>query len=100
MATAPVSQVLNRGGSFLITSLAPDDIFTPADLTDDQRLIGRTAEEFVQKEILPNVPELEAHKEGLMAQMLKKAGEIGLLGGAIPEAYGGAGLDKDRKSVV
>ena len=48
MATAPVSQVLNRGGSFLITSVAPDDIFTPADLTDDQRLIGQTAEEFVQ----------------------------------------------------
>src|ERR1700756_779748 len=91
MATAPVSQTLNRGGSFLITSTSPEDVFTPADLTDDQRLIGQTAEEFVQKEILPNVPELEAHKEGLMAQMLKKAGEIGLLGGAVPEEYGGGG---------
>jgi alkylation response protein AidB-like acyl-CoA dehydrogenase len=100
MATAPVSQVLNRGGSFLITSVSPDDIFTPADLTDDQRLIGQTAEEFVQKEILPNVPELEAHKEGLMAQMLKKAGEIGLLGGAIPEEYGGSGLDKISATVL
>ena len=100
MATAPVSQVLNRGGSFLITSVSPDDIFTPADLTDDQRLIGQTAEEFVTKEILPNVPELEAHKEGLMAQMLKKAGEIGLLGGAIPEEYGGSGLDKISATVL
>jgi alkylation response protein AidB-like acyl-CoA dehydrogenase len=100
MATAPVSQVLNRGGSFLITSVSPDDIFTPADLTDDQRLIGQTAEEFVQKEILPNVPDLEAHKEGLMAQMLKKAGEIGLLGGAIPEEYGGSGLDKISATVL
>jgi alkylation response protein AidB-like acyl-CoA dehydrogenase len=100
MATAPVSQALNRGGSFLITSTSPQDVFTPADITDDQRLIGQTAEEFVQKEVLPNVPELEAHKEGLMAQMLKKAGEIGLLGGAIPEEYGGAGLDKISSTVL
>jgi len=100
MATAQASQVLNRGGSFLITSTSPEDVFTPADLTDDQRLIGQTAEEFVQKEILPNVPELETHKEGLMAQMLKKAGEIGLLGGAIPEEYGGSGLDKISATVL
>ncbi|HYL46614.1 MAG TPA: acyl-CoA dehydrogenase family protein [Candidatus Limnocylindrales bacterium] len=100
MATTPVSQVLNRGGSFLLTSITPDDIFTPADLSDDQRLIGQTAEEFVEKEVMPAVPDLEAHKEGLMAQMLKKAGEIGLLGGAIPEAYGGAGLDKISATVL
>ena len=100
MATTPVSQVLNRGGSFLLTSITPDDIFTPADLSDDQRLIGQTAEEFVEKEVVPAIPDLEAHKEGLMAQMLKKAGEIGLLGGAIPEAYGGAGLDKISATVL
>jgi alkylation response protein AidB-like acyl-CoA dehydrogenase len=100
MATAPVSQALNRGGSFLITSTRPEDVFTPADLTDDQRLIGQTAEEFVQKEVLPNVPELEAHKEGLMAEMLKRAGEIGLLGAAIPEEYGGSGLDKISATVL
>src|ERR1700719_2741935 len=100
MATAPASQVLNRGGSFLITSTSPEDVFTPADLTDDQRLIGQTAEEFVQNEITPEIPALEMHKEGLMAQKLKKAGEIGLLGGAIPEAYGGSGLDKVSATVL
>jgi alkylation response protein AidB-like acyl-CoA dehydrogenase len=94
MATASISQNLNRGGAFLITNCAPQDVFTPADVTDDQRLIGQTAEEFVRKEVIPLIPELEQHKAGLMAQMLRKAGEIGLLGGAIPESYGGAGLDK------
>jgi alkylation response protein AidB-like acyl-CoA dehydrogenase len=94
MATASVSQTLNRGGAFLITNCTPQDVFTPADLTDDQRLIGQTAEEFVRKEVVPLIPELEQHKEGLMAQMLRKAGELGLLGAAIPESYGGAGLDK------
>ncbi len=100
MATTTASQALNRGGAFLITSSSPEDIFTPADLTDDQRLIGRTAEEFVQKELVPVIPELEQHKEGLMAKMLKNAGEIGLLGGAIPEAYGGSGLDKVSATVL
>ncbi|MFZ0885526.1 MAG: acyl-CoA dehydrogenase family protein, partial [Candidatus Acidiferrales bacterium] len=95
MATTPVSQMLHRGGEFLIASTRPEDVFTPADLSDDQRLIGQTAEEFVQKEVTPAIPELEAHKdEHLMAQMLKKAGEIGLLGGGIPDEYGGTGLDK------
>ena len=101
MATAPVSQTLNRGGAFLITSCRPEDVFTPADFSDDQRLIGQTAEEFVQKEVMPAVPELEAHQdEQLMAQMLKKAGEIGLLGGGIPEAYGGSGLDKISAAIL
>src|SRR6202142_2985245 len=100
MATTPVSQALNRGGAFLITTTAPEDVFTPADLTDDQRLIGQTAEEFVAKEVVPNIPQLELHKEGLLAQMLKKAGEIGLLGGGIPESYGGAGLDKISAAIL
>ncbi len=101
MATAPVSQALNRGGAFLITPCRPEDVFTPADFSDDQRLIGQTAEEFVQKEVMPAVPELEAHKdEHLMAQMLKKAGEIGLLGAGIPETYGGSGLDKVSAAIL
>jgi len=100
MATTPAAQELLRGGSFLISAPSPQDVFTPADLTDDQRLIGNTAEEFVQNEIVPLIPDLEAHKHGLMAQVVKKAGEIGLLGGGIPEAYGGAGLDKVSATIL
>ena len=102
MATKPSepTQTLNRGGAFLIATCTPDDVFTPADLSDDQRLIGQTAEEFVAKEVVPNIPELEQHREGLMAEMLKKAGELGLLGGAIPEEYGGAALDKVSATIL
>src|SRR5271170_3982466 len=101
MATAPVTQALNRGGSFLITRTSHEDVFTPADLTDDQRLIGQTAEEFTQKEVIPAIPELEAHKDNQpMVTALKKAGEIGLLGGGIPEAYGGSGLDKISAAIL
>ena len=82
------------GGSFLLESPRPEDVFTPAELTDDQRLIGQTAEEFVTKEVTPLITELEEKKPGLMPQLLKKAGELGLLGGGVPEEYGGTGLDR------
>jgi len=94
MATTTVAQAVPKGGSFLVESHRPEDVFSPADLNDDQKLIGQTAEEFVTKEVVPHTAELEQHKEGLMAELLKKAGALGLLGGAIPEEYGGAGLDK------
>ena len=61
MATPPVSLDLKRGGAFLISETAPDEVFTPADLTDDQRLIGRTAEEFIVNEVVPQIPEVEMH---------------------------------------
>jgi alkylation response protein AidB-like acyl-CoA dehydrogenase len=82
------------GGSFLLESPRPEDVFTPAELTDDQRLIGQTAEEFVTKEVTPLIKELEEKKPGLMPQLLKKSGELGLLGGGVPEEYGGSGLDR------
>jgi alkylation response protein AidB-like acyl-CoA dehydrogenase len=100
MATTPVSQDLKRGGAFLISDTAPDEIFTPADLNDDQRLIGRTAEEFIVNEVVPQIPELEKHKEGLMRDLIKKSGEIGLLGAGIPEEYGGSALDKVSAAVL
>ena len=100
MATTAMPRTAMKGGSFLIESCRPEEVFTPADLTDDQKLIGQTAEEFVAKEVLPLAHELEQHKEGLMPQLLKKAGELGLLGGGVPEAYGGSGLDKISATVL
>jgi alkylation response protein AidB-like acyl-CoA dehydrogenase len=94
MATTSLPRAPSRGGSFLVESCTPEDVFSPAELTDDQKLIGQTAEEFVRNEVVPLIPDLELHKPGLMPQLLKKAGEIGLLGGGVPEEYGGAGLDK------
>jgi alkylation response protein AidB-like acyl-CoA dehydrogenase len=100
MATTTVSQSLRRGGAFIIAESTPEEIFTPADLSDDQRLIGQTTEEFVTKEVLPRISELEQHKKGVLPELLKKAGEIGLLGGLIAEEYGGAQLDKVSTTVL
>src|ERR1700688_3247218 len=100
MATSVLTKPAAKGGSFLLESAAPADIFTPADLSDDQKLIGQTAEEFVVKEVLPLVKDLENKKPGLMPELVKKAGELGLLSGGIPEQYGGAGLDKIAATVL
>jgi butyryl-CoA dehydrogenase len=100
MATATIPRPAAKGGSFLLESPAPGDVFTPADLTDDQKLIGQTAEEFVVKEVLPLVKDLENKKAGLMASLVKKGGELGLMGGGVPEQYGGAGLDKIATTVL
>jgi alkylation response protein AidB-like acyl-CoA dehydrogenase len=94
MATATASKSAAKGGSFLLDAAQPQDVFTPADLNDDQRLIGQTAEEFVVKEVFPHIKDLENKKPGLMAELVKKGGELGLMSGGIPEEYGGAGLDK------
>jgi alkylation response protein AidB-like acyl-CoA dehydrogenase len=100
MATATIPKPAAKGGSFLLESPLPQDVFTPADLTDDQKLIGQTAEEFVTKEVLPVVKDLENKKPGLMAQLVNKGGEVGLMGGGVPEQYGGAGLDKIATTVL
>jgi alkylation response protein AidB-like acyl-CoA dehydrogenase len=100
MATVTAIPQGAKGGGFLLESTQPDAVFTPADLNDDQRLIGQSAEEFVVKEVMPRVKELEAKKAGLLPELVKKAGELGLLSGGIPEQYGGAGLDKVATTVL
>jgi alkylation response protein AidB-like acyl-CoA dehydrogenase len=100
MATATLTKPAAKGGSFLLESPLPGDVFTPADLTDDQKLIGQTAEEFVVKEVLPLAKDLENKKPGLMAELVKKGGEVGLMGGGVPEEFGGAGLDKISTTVL
>jgi alkylation response protein AidB-like acyl-CoA dehydrogenase len=100
MATATLTKPAAKGGSFLLEAPQANDVFTPADLTDDQKLIGQTAEEFVVKEVLPLVKDLENKKPGLMPELVKKGGEVGLMGGGVPEEFGGAGLDKIATTVL
>jgi alkylation response protein AidB-like acyl-CoA dehydrogenase len=100
MATATLTKPAAKGGSFLLESPQPGDVFTPADLSDDQKLIGQTAEEFVLKEVFPLIKDLENKKPALMAELVKKGGEVGLMGGGVPEEYGGAGLDKISTTVL
>src|SRR3989441_11675789 len=100
MATSVLTRTAAKGGSFLLESPRPEDVFTPVDLTDDQKLIGQAAEEFVLKEVVPHIKELEEKKPGLMVELVKKAAELGLMGGGVPEESRGAGLDKIATTVL
>ena len=88
------------GGTFLLRSLDPEDLFTREDLSDEQRLFGRTAAEFMRQEVLPNESRLYAHDWALTRALLKKAADLDLLRLEIPEAYGGLGLDKTSAAHV
>ena len=98
---APTSRMI-QGGAFLIEPCPPDEVFTPEDLTDQHQLIAQTAREFVSKEVIPRISELEdpAKKHTLSRQLLGKAAELGLTAAEIPETYGGLGLDKMSTLVI
>ena len=72
-----------RGGEFLIESISSQEIFTPEDFTEEQRLIAKAAMEFAVGEVQPQMEDIEAQKEGLLPSLLKKAGELGFLSGDI-----------------
>ena len=87
-----------KGGEFLIAETT--DIFTPEDFTDEQRMIGETTREFVDNEIWPQLPALENHAWEIARELVKKGGDLGLLGATIPEEYGGLGLDQTTGVVI
>src|SRR5687767_211775 len=87
-----------KGGEFLIAETA--EIFTPEDFNDEQKMIGETTKEFVDNEIQPQLPALEKHAWELARELIKKGGELGLLGATIPEEYGGLGLDQTTGAVI
>jgi alkylation response protein AidB-like acyl-CoA dehydrogenase len=94
------TQAPAAGGQFLTSTASPDDVFVREDLSDEQRLFGQTASEFMQKEVLPVVNRLYEHDWTLTRELLKKASDLDLLRLEIPPAYGGLGLDLISASYV
>jgi len=81
------------GGSFLIQPSTPEHIFTPEEFDDEQKMIIQMCDEFLDKEVIPHLVEIDQQKDNIMVRLLDKAGELGLLGAAFPEQYGGLGKD-------
>jgi butyryl-CoA dehydrogenase len=98
--TTAVPKTRVSGGSFLLESRRPKEVFTPEDFTEQHQLIGQTAEEFALNEIVPNVEKIEHKDFSVTRALLKKAGELGLSAVEIPEAYGGLEMDKVTAAVI
>jgi alkylation response protein AidB-like acyl-CoA dehydrogenase len=98
--TTDLTTAILRGGEWLIQASEADGVFTPERLTEEHRLIARTAQDFVDNEILPNLDRLEEKDWALARTLVKQGADLGLLGVDVPEAYGGLGLDKVTSLVV
>ena len=82
------------GGNFLFTETSPALVFTPEELTSDEREMASVAEKFMDKEVLPQLEALEHREEGLLQKVFRQAAGLGLLGLEVPEEYDGLGLGK------
>ena len=81
-----------KGGSFLVSESAPDDVFTPEDFSEEQSMIRDMTEQFVEDEVVPQVDKIESKDWPTTINLLKRCGELGLLGIEVPEKYGGENL--------
>jgi alkylation response protein AidB-like acyl-CoA dehydrogenase len=88
------------GGSFLLQTRTPEEVFTPEDLNEEQRHIAATAAQFAREEILPATDAIEAKEPGVLRGLLQKAAELGFTAVDIPEEYGGVGMDKTTSTLV
>ncbi|WP_027086021.1 acyl-CoA dehydrogenase family protein [Cohnella panacarvi] len=82
------------GGRFIVEDADPKYVVTPEDFTEEQRMLADAVRAFVERDVGPRDEAIEKLDYELTVQLMRKAGEIGLLGADVPEAYGGLGLDK------
>ena len=97
-AVVPTKQ--KSGGSFLIASSTPDDVYTPEDFTVEMREIFGAVDEFVKNRVLPNANHLEEHDNVLLKKLLYECGEQGFFLLEVPEAYGGLDQSKTLATYV
>src|SRR4029077_12015674 len=100
MAAVTKAIKLNGGGIFLTVNVTPDQVFTREDLSSAQQMFGRIAADFMRTEVLPREKESYARHWPLTRKLLRLAGDLDLLRGDIPGAYGGLGLDKVSSAYV
>ncbi|WP_217594868.1 acyl-CoA dehydrogenase family protein [Cohnella sp. GbtcB17] len=94
------SFVTTAGGGFVVADADYASVATPEDLTEEQRMIAETTEAFVERDVLPHDERLEKLDYELTVKLMRQAGELGLLGADVPEAYGGLGLDKISSALI
>jgi hypothetical protein len=100
MSTEIETKKILKGGEFLIKETSYTDIATKDELTEEQKMFGQTAEDFITSKVQPHVIRIDKGDHELVVQLLKESGELGLLGATIPEEYGGMGVDLITDTVI
>src|SRR5687767_6701045 len=96
----PVKNKAIKGGEFLIRETSCDDIFIPEEFDEEQLMIKKTCEDFLENEVLSHLDRIDKQEEGLMPALMDKAGDLGLLAVSIPEEYGGFGKNFNTSMLV
>jgi alkylation response protein AidB-like acyl-CoA dehydrogenase len=100
MSTATEKEQFLKGGEFIIRESNPEDIFIPEDFTEEQLMMAQATTDFVDKEIVPHKARFEKKDYAFTEELMKKAGELGLLGISVAEEYGGLGMDFNTSMLV
>ena len=79
------ARVIRKGGGFLIEASTPEDVFTPEDFSEEHNMIRNLAEQFMEEEVLPQQPQIEDKQWDVTIGLLRRCGELGLLGVEVPE---------------
>jgi alkylation response protein AidB-like acyl-CoA dehydrogenase len=87
-----INKEILRGGQFLVKETKCEDVFTLEDLSDEQKMMRESTKEFVDREIWAYWERFEQKDYAFTEQCMRNAGQLGLLGIAVPEAYGGLGM--------
>jgi alkylation response protein AidB-like acyl-CoA dehydrogenase len=99
--TATENKASIKGGEFLIKEVEAHQIFIPEEFTEEQQMMASTCRDFLKTEVHPRLNEIDAAKSpDLMSSLMTKAGELGLLGVAVPEEYGGFGMNFNTSMLV
>ncbi len=100
MSTITQNRQVLKGGAFLIQSSKAEETFTPGDINEEQAMFRDSAREFVDKRVLPQVNEIDNKGFHIVVGLLEEAGELGLLGASLPEAYGGMGVNFNTETLL
>ena len=93
MSTSTETKKVAKGGEFLIKETSFADVYTRDEITEEQQMFAKTTRDFIDSRVTPNVVKIDKGDLALVVQLMHESAELGLLGAAIPEEYGGLGVD-------
>jgi alkylation response protein AidB-like acyl-CoA dehydrogenase len=91
---------LQKGGQFLLEDTNLNSIFIPEEFTEEDKMYAKTAEDFINNEVLPRFEDIESQKDGLLPELIRKAGGLGLSMVDVPEKYDGLELSKKTSLLI